>query len=117
LALRFRGVDPQRFLNRLAPACGWIFSRWFFAASLMFMATALGLVTVHLDTLRQRLPDFQAFFGAHNLLWLAAAVALAKVLHELGHALACQRFGGECHEIGVMLLVFTPCLYCNVSDA
>jgi len=26
-------------------------------------------------------------------------------------------FGGECHEIGVLLLVFTPCLYCNVSDA
>jgi len=39
------------------------------------------------------------------------------VLHELGHALACKRFGGECHEMGVMLLVFTPCLYCNVSDA
>jgi putative peptide zinc metalloprotease protein len=117
LALRFRGVDPQRFLNRLAPACRWIFSRWFFAASLMFMAAALALVIVHLDTLRQRLPDFHAFFGAHNLLWLAAAVALAKVLHELGHALTCRRFGGECHEIGIMLLVFTPCLYCNVSDA
>src|SRR5260370_14449466 len=28
LALRFRGGDPQRFLNRLAPACAWIFSRW-----------------------------------------------------------------------------------------
>ena len=45
------------------------------------------------------------------------ALAGIKVLHELGHALACRRFGGECHEIGVMLLVFTPCLYCNVSDS
>ncbi|MEL7337921.1 MAG: biotin/lipoyl-binding protein, partial [Planctomycetota bacterium] len=26
-------------------------------------------------------------------------------------------FGGECHEIGFMLLVFTPCLYANVSDS
>jgi putative peptide zinc metalloprotease protein len=31
--------------------------------------------------------------------------------------LACKRLGGECHEMGVMLLVCTPCLYCNVSDA
>ncbi len=117
LALRFRGVDPQRFLDRLTPAARWIFSRWFFVASLLLMGAALGLVIVHFETLHQRLPDFQAFFSAGNLLWLAAAVALAKVLHELGHALACRHFGGECHEIGVMLLVFTPCLYCDVSDA
>jgi putative peptide zinc metalloprotease protein len=117
LALRFRGIDPSRFLNWLAPLFGWMFSWWFVAASFVFMAAALTLVVVHFGTLRQRLPDFQAFFGAGNLLWLAAAVALAKVLHELGHALTCRRFGGQCHELGVMLLVFTPCLYCNVSDA
>ena len=40
-----------------------------------------------------------------------------KVLHELGHALACKHFGGEVHELGFMLLVFAPCLYCDVSDA
>ena len=38
-------------------------------------------------------------------------------MHELGHALACRRCGGECREIGVMLLVLTPCLYCDVSDS
>ena len=38
-------------------------------------------------------------------------------MHEFGHGLSCKHFGGECHEIGVMLLVFTPCLYCNVSDS
>ncbi len=44
-------------------------------------------------------------------------LAVVKVLHELGHALACRRFGADCHEIGIMLLVFTPSLYCNVSDS
>jgi putative peptide zinc metalloprotease protein len=39
------------------------------------------------------------------------------VLHEFGHGLSCKRFGGECHEMGVMLLVLTPCLFCNVSDS
>ena len=43
-------------------------------------------------------------------------MGLVKVLHEFGHGLSCK-FGGECHEIGFMLLVFTPCLYCNVSDS
>ena len=40
-----------------------------------------------------------------------------KVLHEFGHGLACKRLGGECHELGLMFLVLTPCLYCNVSDS
>ena len=42
---------------------------------------------------------------------------MTKVLHEFGHGMACKHFGGECHEMGVMILVLTPCLYCNVSDS
>ena len=42
---------------------------------------------------------------------------MTKVLHEFGHGLSCKHFGGECHEMGVMMLVLTPCLYCNVSDS
>ena len=42
---------------------------------------------------------------------------MTKVCHEFGHGLSCKHFGGECHEMGVMLLVLTPCLYCNVSDS
>ena len=40
-----------------------------------------------------------------------------KVIHEFGHGLSCKTFGGEVHEMGVLLLCFSPCLYCNVSDA
>jgi putative peptide zinc metalloprotease protein len=45
------------------------------------------------------------------------AMGVTKVIHEFGHGLSCKHFGGECHEMGVMFLVFTPCLYCNVSDS
>ena len=45
------------------------------------------------------------------------ALALVKIVHELAHALTCVHVGGQCHEIGLLLLVFTPCLYCDVSDA
>jgi putative peptide zinc metalloprotease protein len=44
-------------------------------------------------------------------------MAVVKVLHEFGHGLSCKHFGGECHELGAMMLVFTPALYCNVSDS
>ena len=66
---------------------------------------------------RAKLPAFHEFFGMKNWLWLAVTLAITKVIHEFGHGLSCKRFGGECHEMGLMLLVLTPCLYCNVSDS
>jgi putative peptide zinc metalloprotease protein len=117
LSLRMRGVDPDRFLTWLNRRLGWIFSP---AAALAFFAlaaAALALVGVEFESFRARLPAFQEFFAARNWFWIALTLACTKVLHELGHGLACKRFGGACHEMGVMFLVFTPCLYCNVSDS
>ena len=67
--------------------------------------------------MQRKLPDFQAFITPRNIVWLFLALALAKIVHELAHALTCVHVGGQCHEIGLLLLVFTPCLYCDVSDA
>ena len=117
LAIRLRGIDPDRFLTWLNGWCGWLFSLPAAVCSAALVVSALALVAAELDVFRSRLPEFQAFFAVQNWLLLALALAGTKVLHELGHGLACKRFGGECHEMGVMLLVGMPCLYCNVSDA
>jgi len=75
------------------------------------------LLTVDATQFRRDLPHLHELVSPRNLLWLAVAFAAVKVLHEFGHALACKHFGGECHEMGVMLLLFVPCLYCNVTDS
>lgn len=117
LAIRFRGVDPERLLGWLYPQLRFLFSPWAMAAGLAIAVAAATLVAVQFQTVRARLPDFHAFFSLNNVAWFLLAIAATKILHELGHGLACKHFGGECHELGVMLLVFTPCLYVNVSDA
>ncbi len=116
-AIRFRGVDPERILGAITPWVGWIFTipaLLFFVA--LFVAASLMLATQY-ETVYEKLPTFQQFFAADRWLILAATMAVVKVLHEFGHGVSCKKFGGECHEIGFMLLVFTPCLYCNVSDS
>lgn len=117
LAIRFPGIDPERFLQWLYPRMQWVFSSWFMALGAALILSAAGLTLFEFEGMRRRLPEFHAFFNLHNAVGLAIAVGLAKALHELAHALICKHLGGECHEVGLMLLFFAPCLYCDVSDA
>ncbi len=117
-ALRWRGIDPEWILNKIYPFTGWFFSRPMMIINLLLALSALLLITVQFDVFQSRLPSFHQFFGNwQNWLVMAVVMAGAKVLHEFGHGLSCKHFGGECHEMGFMLLVFTPALYCNVSDS
>ncbi|HIQ21979.1 MAG TPA: HlyD family efflux transporter periplasmic adaptor subunit [Planctomycetes bacterium] len=117
LCIRFKGVDPERFLNWLYPRVRWCFHPVTVVISLLLIFSAIALVLVEFDVFRSRLPGFYQFFSPTNALWLAVVLAVSKILHELAHGLLCKHFGGECHEIGIMILVLTPCLYCNVSDS
>jgi putative peptide zinc metalloprotease protein len=117
LSVRFKGIDPERLLNFLLRYVDWFFSVPAMVCCILLALAALTLVTVQFDVFRSRLPEFHTFFDAQNWLWLGITLAVTKVLHEFGHGLSCKHFGGECHEMGVMMLVMTPCLYCNVSDS
>ncbi|MDY6931374.1 MAG: hypothetical protein SVJ22_05620, partial [Halobacteriota archaeon] len=39
------------------------------------------------------------------------------IIHEFGHALACKKFNRHVWEMGFMLYLIQPCLYCDTSDA
>ncbi len=117
LAIRFRGFDPDTFLTAAYKHCRWLFSRATLLAAGMLVLIAASIVIGHFGEFRSRLQELPALMDPRNILWLMLAIGTVKVLHELGHAMACKHFGGEVHELGLMLLVFTPCLYCDVSDA
>ena len=117
LFIRLRGVDPERFLNWLYPRLRWLFRPWCRIPCILLALAAVTLFVVQIDAVYSKLPSFEQFFAARNVVWLMVAVMLTKVLHELAHGLTCKHFGGECHEMGVALLVFTPCLYCDTSDS
>jgi putative peptide zinc metalloprotease protein len=117
LCIRFKGIDPEWLLDRLYPMVRWFYSQAAVVLCMLFGLSALLLVLVEFEVFRSKLPDFYQFFSIHNAFWLAATLGLTKILHEFGHGMTCKHFGGECHEMGVMFLVLTPCLYCNVSDS
>ena len=116
LAIRFKGVDPETFLDWTAG-----FGRILFSGPICLAVALVSLCSIFMcvgqwDAISLKLPTLRQFLVGENVIYILLALAFVKILHELGHAMACKRFGGECHEIGFMLLAFMPCLYCNVSD-
>ena len=117
ICIRFPGVDPEPLLAWLYPKIAWFFSRTAIAVCLCIVAAALMLVATNLDEFLARLPSFQQFFGFNNLIYMGLVLVLTKSIHELGHGLVCKHFDGECHEMGFMLMVMTPAMYCDTSDS
>ncbi|HEX8202562.1 MAG TPA: site-2 protease family protein, partial [Isosphaeraceae bacterium] len=78
---------------------------------------ALTLVISQWSTFHARLPDFQSFFTWRTIVYFWCSLAVVKVIHEFGHGLTAKHFGGEVHEMGMLFLVLTPALYCDVTDS
>lgn len=117
LYLRLPGWDPERTIKVMHPFVSWLFHPFAVAVCVIFVTSAWLLLGANLDQFRGRLPEFQSFFGWPNLIYLWITMALAKIIHEFGHGISCVHYGSECHEMGIMLLVFSPCLYCDVTDS
>lgn len=117
LYIKIPVFDPEKTLRRMLPYLRWMFTRIFLAASLVFMLSALALVFTHFETFYSRLPTFESYFTFKNVVYLWIALGVVKVIHEFGHGLSCKAFDGEVHEMGFLLLCFSPAMYCNVSDA
>ncbi|MEL7497977.1 MAG: site-2 protease family protein [Planctomycetota bacterium] len=117
LAIRYKGFDPERILNFLLPYTWWLFTKAAVMVTMVLASIALFSVLANWAAFQAKLPGFEAFFDPRQWWLFALVLGVTKIFHEFGHGLSCKRLGGECHEIGFMLLVLTPCLYCNVSDS
>jgi putative peptide zinc metalloprotease protein len=117
LYIKIPVFDPEKTLKKMLPYLWWMFTKVFLAASFAFMAVALLLVLRNFEYFYSRLPSFESYFTFKNVIYLWVTLGVVKVIHEFGHGLSCKAFGGEVHEMGFLLLCFSPAMYCNVSDA
>ncbi len=110
-------IDPERLLTRMYPYFRWIFTRTFVTISVSSMLMAIVLVASQWKTFYDKLPDFQSFFNWWTIMSFWVCLAVVKIIHEFGHGLTAKHFGGEVHEMGILFLVLTPALYCDVTDS
>src|SRR6185295_1619372 len=91
--------DPDRFLQRWMPVMRLFLSKF-------GMVLWLVVVIAAIVTIAPKWGDLKVAAGnaiePGNWLWLWVTFVAIKLIHELGHAFTCRRFGGECHELGIM---------------
>ncbi|MEO1525896.1 MAG: biotin/lipoyl-binding protein [Planctomycetota bacterium] len=117
LFIRFPGFDPEPLMRRLYPIVRPLLSPLAMAGFFVIVFAAVLTFIAHWERFYAEFPDMHQWIHLKALLTLAAVIGVTKILHEFGHAVVCRHFGGECHQIGPMLLVFTPALYCDTSDS
>ena len=113
LSIKLPLFDPDRFVTRTLPWVMPLLGRGGFVAWLLLVALGAALAVMHAPELASNVSD--RLLTLENVLALWLVYPVVKAVHELGHAWMIKRWGGEVHELGVMLLVFFPIPYVDAS--
>jgi putative peptide zinc metalloprotease protein len=110
---RFPLFDPNRFLGATIHIVRPLVSFWGAILWLAVVGWFTVQAAVHWNALTTGIAD--RVLAADNIALLLIVFPLLKILHELGHAYATKLFGGEVHEVGIMLLVMVPSPYVDAT--
>lgn len=112
--LRIPIWNPSEFLSLFAGMLTPLFSRFAFVIWLVVIALGGNAVISHWSELRYQT---QGFLAPDNLLLLYIGLFGLKLIHEMGHAIAIKRFGGQVNTMGLMFIVLTPLPYVDATHA
>lgn len=114
LFFRIPLIRPQRFLRTIAGSLDWLFNRYVAMLVVLLSLAGIVLVTHQWDTFTH---DVVESFSFEGLLSFAAALVVAKTLHEMGHALVATRLGLKVAHMGIAFVVMWPMLYTDTGES
>lgn len=106
--------DPTRLLERCRGLADLAWHPLGWTIWVIVIALGLGVVATDFERLSS---NCVGVLAGSRWVWLLVIWIGLKILHELGHGLACRKFGGGVPEAGVLLLLFTPLAYVNVTSS
>lgn len=103
---------PDALLKRSVPFVGWLYTPIAFVVWLLVIAYAGFTIASQWDRV---VAASTGVFSSGAWYELLFAWAFLKVFHELSHGLACRRLEGRVGAMGIVLILFAPLAYIDVS--
>ncbi len=115
LFLKLSLLDPDKFLDRTSHLVRPLVGMGGLVSFLIIIGWLAAQAAIHWDGLTSGILD--RALARENLILIVVIFPLLKLIHELGHAYATKIYGGEVHDVGLMLLVLVPIPYVDASHA
>jgi putative peptide zinc metalloprotease protein len=104
---------PTSLVDSAADGLKFLFSTWAVCLGcLVIFAGLLGLIA----NWSEIVSTATSVVSPSNWIWLLLTWVMLKVIHEWGHAAACRWHGGNISEAGIVLVLFAPLAYVDVSS-
>lgn len=104
--------NPDAFLDRTGHLTKWLFS-W---PGMVLWAALMALVIWKcLGRFDEMFSESSNLLALANLPILWIALIALKILHEFGHAYAAKKYGASVPEMGVQMIMLTPCAYVDAG--
>jgi putative peptide zinc metalloprotease protein len=118
LYISFKAWDPNKTLAKMDPYFGWMFTRNFVIFSIALFVSAAYLLAGDWTQVQRDTAALYTFQGktAYDI-WIFWFLLLGLgAIHEFGHGLSCKHFGGDVHQMGFLLIYFTPAFFTDTTD-
>jgi len=107
-------LNPEHFLNKVSPLFGMLYTKQFLFLYFILNCVLAMFMFKNSSEVLVQLEELQMSFVKVVIVFIA--ILFTTMLHEIGHAVVCRKYGGKVSEVGLCLFFLMPCLFCNVSD-
>ena len=114
ICFRLSLLNPNRLIRSILPYTKWLFSTGFAVIWIVVALMATQVMYSHWEQIGQA---SIGIFAEGRWIWILSLWVALKLIHELAHGIACQRYGGEVPDAGVLILLFTPLPFVNVTSS
>jgi putative peptide zinc metalloprotease protein len=118
LYISFKAWDPDKTLAKMDPYLSWMFTPGFVVFSLFIFVIACYLLAGDWTRVQQDTSALYSFAdkSAYDIWMFWILLMVLGAIHEFGHGLTCKHFGGDVHQMGFLLIYFTPAFFTDTTD-
>ncbi len=114
ICFKLRLFNPNRALQAIQPYTQWLFHKSSFVIWAITALIALKIIYTKWDAIGDASVGVLA---GGRWIWLLIVWTVLKLIHEAAHGIACRKYGGEVPDAGVLILLFTPMAFVNVTSS